>query len=96
VRELKNLVERLAIMVEDEAIDAKHIPDAYNRGTGILSKSADSIFLEFGNLKEAKLAFEKEYIHRKLIQHNNNITKTAEAIGVGRSFLHKKLKSFKA
>ena len=96
VRELKNLVERLAIMVEDEAIDGKHIPDAYNRSTGILPKSADSKFLEFDNLKEAKLAFEKEYIHRKLIQHNNNITKTAEAIGVGRSFLHKKLKSFKA
>jgi two-component system nitrogen regulation response regulator NtrX len=96
VRELKNLVERLAIMVEDEAIDGKDIPDAYNRGTGILPEFADAKFLEYDNLKEAKLAFEKEYITRKLIEHHNNVTKTAEAIGVGRSFLHKKLKSFKS
>lgn len=95
VRELKNLVERLAIMVEDEAIDGKDIPDAYNLDVGLLPEFPDSKFLEFGNLKEAKLAFEKEYISRKLIQHHNNVTKTAEAIGVGRSFLHKKLKSFK-
>jgi two-component system nitrogen regulation response regulator NtrX len=95
VRELKNLVERLAIMVEDEAIDGKDIPDAYNQGTGIFPEFADSKFLEFDKLKEAKLAFEKEYINRKLIEHHNNVTKTAEAIGVGRSFLHKKLKSFK-
>ncbi len=95
VRELKNLVERLAIMVEDEAIDGKDIPAAYNQGTGILPEFSASKFLEFENLKEAKLAFEKEYINRKLIQHHNNVTKTAEAIGVGRSFLHKKLKSFK-
>ncbi|MBT8364146.1 MAG: hypothetical protein KJP23_05525 [Deltaproteobacteria bacterium] len=51
--------------------------------------------LELDNLKEAKLVFEKEFINRKLIQHHNNITKTAQAIGVGRSFLHKKIKSFK-
>jgi two-component system nitrogen regulation response regulator NtrX len=95
VRELKNLVERLAIMVEDEAIDGKDIPDAYNRDAHLLPDYAEPKFLEYGNLKEAKLAFEKEYINRKLFQHRNNVTKTAEAIGVGRSFLHKKIKSFK-
>ena len=95
VRELKNLVERLAIMVEDEAIDGKDIPDAYNQDAHLLPDYAEPKFLEFGNLKEAKLAFEKEYINRKLFQHRNNVTKTAKAIGVGRSFLHKKIKSFK-
>jgi len=94
VRELKNLVERLAIMVEDEAIDGKDIPKAYNRNASLIPDFTDSKFLEFDNLKEAKLAFEKEYINRKLVEHQNNITKTAEAIGVGRSFLHKKIKSF--
>ncbi len=95
VRELKNLVERLAIMVEDEAIDGKDIPDAYNQDAHLLPGYAEPKFLEYGNLKEAKLAFEKEYINRKLFQHRNNVTKTAKAIGVGRSFLHKKIKSFK-
>jgi len=95
VRELKNLVERLAIMVEDEAIDGKDIPKAYNQHASLAADFSDSRFLEFDNLKEAKLAFEKEYIIRKLFEHQNNVTKTAEAIGVGRSFLHKKIKSFK-
>jgi two-component system nitrogen regulation response regulator NtrX len=47
------------------------------------------------DLKEAKLAFEKEFINLKLAQHHNNVTKTAETIGVGRSYLHKKIKNFK-
>jgi len=95
VRELKNLVERLAIMVEGEAIDGQDIPDAYNQDAGKITDYADPKFLEIDNLKEAKLAFEKEFINRKLGQYRNNVTKTAEAIGVGRSFLHKKLKGFK-
>jgi len=95
VRELKNLVERMAILVEKEAIDGTDIPEAYNQDGGLKTDIADSKFLEFENLKEAKLAFEKSFINRKLSQYDNNITKTAEAIGVGRSFLHKKLKSFK-
>ncbi|MCP4622493.1 MAG: sigma-54-dependent Fis family transcriptional regulator [bacterium] len=95
VRELKNLVERLAIMVEDGAIDGKDIPDAYNQDAGLLTHFAESKFLELDSLKEAKLAFEKEFINRKLHQYQNNITKTAEAIRVGRSFLHKKLKGYK-
>ena len=44
-------------------------------------------------LKEAKKVFEREFIKRKLLKNNNNITKTAEAIGVERSYLHKKLKA---
>jgi two-component system nitrogen regulation response regulator NtrX len=95
VRELKNLVERLAIMVEDKAIDRKDIPEAYIKHTGLPAHFAESKFLELENLKVAKLAFEKEFITRKLRQYQNNITKTAEAIGVGRSFLHKKLKGYK-
>ncbi len=95
VRELKNLVERLAIMVEGEAIEGRDIPDAYNLNV-VLTNDFDELQLfELDNLKEAKLIFEKEFINRKLIQHHNNITKTAQAIGVGRSFLHKKIKSFK-
>jgi two-component system nitrogen regulation response regulator NtrX len=95
VRELKNLVERLAIMVEDEAIDGKDVPEAYNQDAGSITELAELKLLELDNFKAAKSAFEEEFINRKLIRYQNNITKTAEAIGVGRSFLHKKLKSFK-
>jgi two-component system nitrogen regulation response regulator NtrX len=95
VRELKNLVERLAIMAEGEAIDSQDIPAAYKAEACATAEMGETELLQIDNLKEAKLAFEKEFINRKLDRYQNNITKTAEAIGVGRSYLHKKIKSYK-
>ena len=91
VRELKNLVERLAIMVEGDVIDVGDIPDL-----DIDGKEADQPFesrlFTMDRLKEAKKFFESEFIRRKLEEQGNNVTKTAEAMGVARSYLHKKLK----
>jgi two-component system nitrogen regulation response regulator NtrX len=95
VRELKNLVERLAILVDDDSIDSHDIPDAYNLEANWVSDFTEYQFLNSDTLKEARLEFEQTFITRKLMQHRDNVTKTAEAIGVGRSFLHKKIKSFK-
>ncbi len=95
VRELKNLVERLAIMVDADAIDSRDIPDAYCQDSNLVKDLTEYQFFKFDTLKEARLAFEQTFISTKLVQHRNNVTKTAEAIGVGRSFLHKKIKSFK-
>ena len=95
VRELKNLVERLAIMVDNNSIDVKDIPDAYNIDAGLEPDLAGGHLFQGDDLKAAKLAFEKEFINLKLAQHQNNVTKTAETIGVGRSYLHKKIKNFK-
>ena len=92
VRELKNLVERLVIMVQKELIDIDDLPHPYNPRSTAGAQPVDSEFMKIGDLKEAKKAFEKEFIKSKLDQHQNNITKTAEAIGVGRSYLHKKIK----
>ena len=95
VRELKNLVERLAILVDGDAIDSRDIPDVYNLDPYLVNDLSEYQFLDLDTLKDARLAFEQEFITRKLMQQRNNVTKTAEAIGVGRSFLHKKIKSFK-
>jgi len=95
VRELKNLVERLAILVDADAIDSRDIPDAYNPEANSENDLTEYQFLNFDTFKKARLAFEQAFITRKLIPHRNNVTKTAEAIGVGRSFLHKRIKSFK-
>ena len=91
VRELKNLVERLAIMTESEVIDEADIPSSYKR--------KDTMTLEVGifdvdSLKEAKKEFEKMYILRRLSENENNISQTADSIGVERSHLHKKIKAF--
>jgi two-component system nitrogen regulation response regulator NtrX len=95
VRELKNLVERLAILVDSDAIDSRDIPDGFNPDFNIVNDLTEFQFLDFDTLKEARLAFEQAFVTRKLIQQRNNVTRTAEVIGVGRSFLHKKIKSFK-
>jgi len=92
VRELKNLVERLVIMVQKEVIDVDDLPGPYNPSSAAGRPFAGPEFMSIDDLKKAKKAFEKEFIKSKLDKHQNNITKTAEAIGVGRSYLHKKIK----
>jgi len=94
VRELRNLVERLAITVDKDVIDAADIPDSYKPGAyNDNAYSAVSQFLKIDNFKEARKVFEREFIKIKLLQNENNITKTARALKVGRSYLHKKIKS---
>jgi len=94
VRELKNLMQQLAILVEKTAVDVKDIPDNYNLGVEEKHKAGVNEIFLFDRLKDAKKAFEKEFIKIKLSENDSNISKTAKAIDVGRSYLHKKLKYF--
>lgn len=92
VRELKNLVERLVIMTPGKTIDGNNIPAPFNRSQeisyGIISGLDEKTY------KEAKIDFEKAFIVKKLQQFNGNISQTAEAIGIERSNLHKKIKTY--
>ena len=97
VRELKNFVERLALMVEGD-ITKKSVKTFLDNPSGSINKNVKTVeskLFEYENLKEAKARFEKEFISKKLCQYDNNITKTANAIGVGQSYIHKKLKSYR-
>ncbi len=93
VRELKNLLERLAIMIQNDVIDVSDIPAPYNPSLGKSVDPVNSRFFAIKNLKDARKAFEEEFIKRKLLENDNNVTKTAESIGVERTHLHKKLKN---
>ena len=95
VRELKNLLERLTIMVKKDIIEDADLPGSYHPGGAKRPKLLEPQFLLMDDFKEAKKTFEKEFIQKKLLLNNSNITKTAKAIGVGRSYLHKKIKNFK-
>jgi two-component system nitrogen regulation response regulator NtrX len=92
VRELKNLVERLVIMTPDRTIHSKDIPPPFNQTSGIREVSETSLM--DGSFKEAKMRFEKGFIETKLREFNGNISQTAEAIGMERSNLHKKIKAY--
>jgi two-component system, NtrC family, nitrogen regulation response regulator NtrX len=92
VRELKNLVERLAIMTPGMEILAADIPAPYSQEPDLDIAFASS--LEAATIKEAKESFEKAYIAKKLQEYKWNISQTADAIGIERSNLHKKIKAY--
>jgi two-component system nitrogen regulation response regulator NtrX len=92
VRELKNLVERLVIMTPGKAVQAKDIPLPSTRSKQIKEEVESSLMLD--SFKKAKSRFERVFIEKKLREFNGNISQTAEAIGIERSNLHKKIKAF--
>ncbi len=92
VRELKNIVERLVIMTPAEQIGVADIPALGKEEPGTKPKLAFSLA---GSFREARLEFEKDYLAGKIKEFDGNISRTAEAIGLERSNLHRKLKHFK-
>jgi len=99
VRELRNFIERMMIMVPGPAITAAEVPQPVcrtlaGRQSGNGRTSAGNL-AEYATLKEARAAFEREYIIRKLKENNGNISRTADEIDVERSNLHRKIKALK-
>lgn len=92
IRELKNLVERLLILSPSRVIAPKDIPAPFNRGTDLPEGLGSTLALP--TYREAKAEFEKLYIEYKLRENQGNISQTAEAIGLERSNLHKKIKAY--
>ncbi|MDO8425892.1 MAG: sigma-54 dependent transcriptional regulator [Deltaproteobacteria bacterium] len=90
VRELKNLIERLVIMTPSNVITSDDIPSYIKGATPVQPKNLFRSTL----LKEARRDFEREFISRKLKEFGGNIAKTAEAIGIERSHLYRKIKSY--
>lgn len=91
VRELKNLIERLVILVPEDQITVNDIPPSY-KAENAPRKEPQNDYLAIDDFKDAKHAFEEAYIREKLQENGGNISQTARQIGVGRSYLHKKLK----
>jgi len=87
VRELKNLVERLVIVCPQARIEPHHLPPELFRGV------AESPQHPYSTLHEARSAYEREFILRKLQEHRWNMTQTAAALGLERSHLYRKMKS---
>ena len=91
VRELKNLVERMCILCPTEVIRPEDLPVDMAQGKG--PDVGLPVILHDDDFKQARLAFEKMYLQEKLEQFGGNVSQTAEAVGLERSHLHKKLKS---
>ena len=87
VRELKNLVERLVIMCPSPRIEPHHLPPELFRGA---SKSPQK---PYESLQEARSAYEREFVLRKLEESRWNMTKAAQSLGLERSHLYRKMRS---
>ena len=90
VRELRNLIERIAILQPNSQEKISNIIKESLKSGVINSKfSENSLSVP---LKEAREKFEKEYLSLQLKKFNGNISKTATFVGMERSALHRKLK----
>ncbi|MDQ6799231.1 MAG: sigma-54 dependent transcriptional regulator [Acidobacteriota bacterium] len=87
VRELRNVIERLAILGRGETIEAEDI----QLGTRAAAPAEIATDL---TLKEARDAFEKQYILSRLREFAGNVSRTADALGVERSNLYRKLHAY--
>jgi two-component system, NtrC family, nitrogen regulation response regulator NtrX len=90
VRELRNIIERLVIMVPSEQIDVMDLPpDLFYAPQEIISGS-----MKLRTLQEFKDEAEKMFIVAKLRENGWNVSKTAEAIDTPRSNLYKKIEQY--
>jgi len=89
VRELRNVIERIVIMNPMiTRFDRKHLPPlVYRAGHRRAARS------EFSTLHQARDAYERDFILKKLDENHGNVTRAAEVLGLERSHLYRKMKT---
>jgi len=90
VRELRNMIERLVIMVPADSIDVTDLPAEFFRTPVDIISTA----MRLSTLQDFKDEAEKAFIVAKLREHGWNVSKTAEAIDTPRSNLYKKIEQY--
>jgi two-component system nitrogen regulation response regulator NtrX len=87
VRELKNLIERVLILNPSVMrIERKHVPMLVAREAGRQGE-------EFSTLQQAREAYERDYILKKIEECRGNVSRAAEGLGLERSHLYRKMKA---
>jgi len=87
VRELKNVIERVLILNPRALrIERKHLPPLTHKTS---ARSTE----EFSSLQQARDAYEREFIQKKIEEARNNISHAAELLGLERSHLYRKMKA---
>jgi two-component system, NtrC family, nitrogen regulation response regulator NtrX len=89
VRELRNVIERIVIMNPTTSrFERKHLPPLVHREGGRRAAGNDA-----STLHQARAAYERDYILKKLDENHGNVSRTAETLGLERSHLYRKMKS---
>jgi two-component system nitrogen regulation response regulator NtrX len=99
VRELRNMIERLVILTKGPEITIDNLPPSLRQGLGAATEAEINVsipepsWLSCQDFREAKAFFEREYLKKQLAEHQGNVKKTAQAIGIERRHLHRKIKA---
>jgi two-component system nitrogen regulation response regulator NtrX len=98
VRELRNLVERVLILnPRTQRIERKQLPMLVfrepTRDSRTDAAKSNGHPEEFTTLLEAREAYERDYILKKLDECHGNVSRTAESLGLERSHLYRKMKA---
>jgi two-component system nitrogen regulation response regulator NtrX len=89
VRELRNVIERIVIMNPTTSrFERKHLPPLVHR-----DGSRRAVGNDFSTLHQARAAYERDYILKKLDENHGNVSRTAEVLGLERSHLYRKMKT---
>jgi two-component system nitrogen regulation response regulator NtrX len=87
VRELKNVLERVVILnPQIQRIERRHLPMLVHR-------KRDKRNEDFSTLQQAREAYEREYILRKIDECHGNMSRAAESLGLERSHLYRKMRA---
>jgi two-component system nitrogen regulation response regulator NtrX len=92
VRQLKHVVERLAVLSESETLTKEDLPDYFSQSSNDLIREISPDMSS--PLKDARDEFEKQYIIRALTAANWNVSKASRLLDIERSYLHKKIKLY--
>ncbi|HEX9113394.1 MAG TPA: sigma-54 dependent transcriptional regulator [Nitrospirota bacterium] len=95
VRELRNFIERLIIMVPGPVLASRDVPPPVS-GAPSAARQQDvalPVRPRAATLRDARAEFEREFISQKLREFGGNVSRTADAIDVERSNLHRKIKA---
>ncbi|MBI5694293.1 MAG: sigma-54-dependent Fis family transcriptional regulator [Nitrospirae bacterium] len=90
VREMRNIIERLVIMAPGDAIAEEQVPPPVRQAVPAAETGGED-YMKYDSLKDARAAFERDFITMKLKENGGNISKTADALKIERSNLHRKI-----
>ncbi|WP_415719280.1 sigma-54-dependent transcriptional regulator [Maridesulfovibrio sp.] len=98
VRELKNFVERMLIMFGGKEVGPDKLPPEIVNGPCNEDEDQKQLPLDLPdgevNFKKARADFEAQFLEAKLREYKGNVSKLAEAVGLERSSLYRKLKAY--
>jgi len=84
IRELRNTVERMAILTRGDVIDEESVPVEIRIARGSTTKS---------NLRDARDSAEREHILKALEEAKWNVSSAARVLGMERTNLHKRIRA---